>query len=87
MRVFRKTEKFERSWEKFGQTQRSLFQNERSLRKTGSSLAKLREVTTVFFFILGEVYIKMRVFRKTRRSLREAGRSLGMGKLREVYFK
>ena len=55
------------------------------MRKTGSSLAKLREVTTVFFFILGEVYIKMRVFRKTKRSLREAGRSLG--KLREVYFK
>ena len=38
-----------------------------------------------FFFISGEVYIKMRVFRKTERSLREAGRSLG--KLREVYFK
>ena len=49
MRVFRKTEKFEKNWEKFGQTQRSLFQNERSLRKTGSSLAKLREVTPVFF--------------------------------------
>jgi len=56
MGVFRKTEKFERSWEKFGQTQRSLFQNERSLRKTGSSLAKLREVTTVFFHFGRSLY-------------------------------
>ena len=64
MRVFRKNEKFERSWEKFGQTQRSY---------------------NSFFFISGEVYIKIRVFRKTERSLRKTGRSLG--KLREVYFK
>ena len=70
--------------EKFGQTQRSLFQNERSSRKTGSSLAKLREVTPVFL-ILEEVYIKMRVFIKTERILRKTGRSLD--KHREVYLK
>ena len=35
-----------------------------------------------FFFILGEVYIKIRVFRKTERSLRKTGSSLA--KLREI---
>ena len=45
------------------------------MRKTGSSLAKLREVTPVFL-ILEEVYIKMRVFIKTERILRKTGRSL-----------